>query len=102
MPIVQPFDLLMLNLMYIPHTTEKTMVTMASNFNSLAPTVGNVCDPMPFPCSGPFPWNNFYYFCKGTCHNHLETASKTSNSYLSTLMNYDYQKHAQPSYILYI
>jgi len=37
MLIVQLFDLLMLNLKVIPHTTPKTMVTIATNFNSLSP-----------------------------------------------------------------
>jgi hypothetical protein len=105
MLIVQFFDLLMLNLKYIPHTTQKTMLTMATNFNSLTPRAGDVCDPMLFPCSGPFQCNNFYFIllllCQGTCHNHPETTTKTSTSYLFTLMNYDdYEKHAQPSYIL--
>jgi len=34
MLIVQFFDLLMINRKYIPHTTQKIMVTMAANFNS--------------------------------------------------------------------
>jgi hypothetical protein len=76
------------------------MVTMATNFNPFTPRVGDVCDPMPFPCSGPFHWNNVDYFCKGTFHNHPETTTKTSTSYLYTPMNYVYQKHTQPSYIL--
>jgi hypothetical protein len=91
MLIVQPFDLLMINLVYIPHTTQKTMVTMATNLNSLTPTTGDVCVPMPFPCSGLFLWNNFDYICQGTCHNHPKTTAKTSTSYLYTLMKYDYE-----------
>jgi hypothetical protein len=61
---VQLFDLLMLNLKVILHTTQKTMITMATNFNSLPPRVGDVCDHMPFPLSGPFLWNNFDYICR--------------------------------------
>jgi hypothetical protein len=34
MLIVQLYDLLILYLNYIPDTTQKTMVTMATNFNS--------------------------------------------------------------------
>jgi hypothetical protein len=106
MLIVQFFDLLMLNIKYIPHTTQKTMATMARNFSSLTPRVGDVCDSMLFPCSGPFQWHNFYIiylfiFCQGTCHNHPETTTKTSTSYLFKLMNYDYQKHAQPLDVRY-
>ena len=62
MLIVQLFDLLMLNLKYILHTTQKGMVTMARNFNSLTPWVGDVCDPTLFPCSGPFQWNIYFFF----------------------------------------
>jgi hypothetical protein len=64
MLIVQLFDLLMLTLKVIPHTTQNTMVTMATNFNSLTPRVGDVCFHMPFPLSGPFLWNTFDYICK--------------------------------------
>jgi len=60
MLIVQFFDLLMLNIKYIPNTTRKTMATMARNFSSLTPRIGDVCDSMLFPCSGPFQWHNFY------------------------------------------
>jgi hypothetical protein len=90
----------MLNLKYTTHTTQKTMVTMATNFNSFTPRVGDVFGPTPFPCCGPFQWNDFDYICKGTCHNHPETTAKTLTSYPYTQINYDYQKHVQPSYIL--
>jgi len=76
------------------------MENIATNFMSLTSRAGDICDTMHFPYSGPFLWNNFDYFCQGTCHNHPKTTAKTSTSHLNSLMNYDYQSQTHPPYIL--
>jgi hypothetical protein len=97
MLIVQLFDLLMLNLMVIPHTTQWQPWQQISihSHQGLEMSV-TICPSHYLVLS----CGIILIIYAQTCHNHPETTAKTSTSYLYSLMDYDYQKQVQPSYIL--